>query len=135
MFHVFGVGRLEAAARHAESRLPNLRYHGFSQDWRDGAPGACLLGCAPAEGCWTAGRESLLHGIPLVFIPSVSGGPQLYARVTDKAVEAATLERGDVLAAIEKLDRAIAVNPDPLHALWEAHEPSRLAEAFTSLCR
>ncbi|MFI4975597.1 MAG: hypothetical protein ACHP84_13740 [Caulobacterales bacterium] len=133
-FHVFGAGRFEGAVRKAEARLANLTYHGFSRTWLDSAEGACLLGCAPTEGCWTAGREALLHGIPLLFIPSVGGGPQLYARVTDKAVETPTLARADVLAAIARVERAAAASREPLEALWREHQPDRLAQAFASLC-
>lgn len=133
-FEVYGAGALEAAVRVAAARLPNLRHHGHSRAWLDEPSGAVLVGCAPTEGCWTAGREALLHGIPLMFVPSTAGGPQVYAGLTDKAVEVAALSREAVLAAVRRLEAAIAADSAPLQDLWEQSRPERIARAFAALC-
>jgi hypothetical protein len=131
-FHVYGEGRLRAMME--RRALPNVVAHGQSRGWLDAPGGACLLGCAPAEACWTAGREALLHGIPLVFRPSPTGGPQAYARQTDKAQAAEELTPAAVGAALDRLEAALAADAEPLVQLWQASDPSRLAALFAQLC-
>ena len=131
-FVVYGAGPLAPLAQAAAHTISNLRLAGYSRAWRAETE-ACLVGCCGVEACWTAGKEGLLNGMPVVFVPSVTGGPQVYPGYSDKAVQVESLARETVREALVRIEAAIGSEAGPVVRLWEENRPERIAATLEAL--
>ena len=133
-FTIFGAGALEPEVRQAQGKLANLQYHGFDPSWVSRLPpGACIVGCSRLEACWTAGAEALLGGVPVLAVESVTGGPEAYRAMTDKAIVVARMDRHFVLEAIGKLNQALSKDTSPVEALSARLDADSIRASYVGL--